>query len=72
MTGFKPGLAPGFCDRCGDRLPARTDGDEVVQISYRGLSDGIWHELDLCPDCQEDMRVDFYARGLAGAKTNLD
>lgn len=60
-----PGIAHGFCSRCGDKLMP-SDEDLVIRISYRRLSDGIWTDVELCGQCQKFLRRELYMRGMAG------
>ncbi len=59
-----PAPAPGFCTRCGDKLHREDSEDVLVWISYRGLSDGIRHDLTLCKPCQKVLQTELYLRGL--------
>lgn len=56
-----------MCDRCGEKFYLELD-ERVFAVQYetKGLIGGhhIWRHLDLCPDCQQDLRNEFYRRDL--------
>lgn len=57
------------CDRCGeDYHPNDVNLRTVLTVGYETLGEvegrHIWKSLDLCPDCQRDLRLEFYQRGL--------
>lgn len=62
------------CDRCGEKF--RPDkANRIFEVHYEtmGFVDKgtgkeepgkAWRTLDLCNDCQNDLRLEFYYRGL--------
>lgn len=67
-----------ICDRCGESyFKYADDPKRVLTIYYKTIGDveifpgsirkeKVWREIDLCPSCQDDLRKEFYKRGLMG------
>lgn len=62
------------CDRCGEKYYEKP-GEEVFRVAYstKGYHDieadmdeplAQWRALNLCSECQEFLRDEFYDRGL--------
>ena len=54
------------CDRCGMAI-LPSDKDPIrFKAGYKplGVDGPEWVELELCADCQHDLRNEFYRRGL--------
>lgn len=61
------------CDRCGEMY---FEGDhKVFKVSYETMGyvsrvtdkaepKKVWRTLYLCPDCQSELRAEFYRRGM--------
>ena len=60
------------CARCGEDLrPFDRDGSrQIFNIGYKTMFPvnetigKVWRDLELCIPCQEDLRKEFYKRGL--------
>lgn len=54
------------CDRCGESyLPKDV---EKFRVSYQPLGDSeLWVTINLCDDCQHELRNEFYKRGMTKA-----
>ena len=59
-----------YCNRCGDKM-LPVDKEKVFRVGYSRLSDGVWQEIDLCINCQKDLRNEFYLRRLTN-EVNAD
>ena len=56
------------CDRCGEEF--YKEDKDIFKVSYETLgstkdgSEHKWVTLDLCRECQRELRVEFYKRGV--------
>ena len=56
------------CDRCGEEMRPIDKETRIFSASYEPLNEesnpGDWATLSLCEDCQRDLRMEFYKRGI--------
>lgn len=54
------------CDRCGEHMRNVDTECHLFDVGYKPISDERveWRRLTLCEDCQKELRLEFYKRGL--------
>jgi len=60
------------CDRCGEHMRNVDVQANIFNVGYKPISDSKveWRHLTLCKDCQEELRLEFYKRGLTYVPEN--
>lgn len=54
------------CYRCGEKMRKVDKETRIFEIGYKPIGNDApeWREVELCMDCQRDLRLEFYRRGM--------